>query len=158
MYLGDRNRKKIVIVDEAWDLLTQGDVAKFIESAYRRFRKYGGSMVIITQSVNDLYSSASGRAIAENSATTMLLGQKPETIDDIKKEGKLQLSAYDYEQLKTVHTVTGAYSEIFVKSEFGRGIGKLLVNDFQKLLYSTKAEDVSAIDELKKTGMTNISE
>ncbi len=154
MYLGDRNRKKIVIVDEAWDLLTQGDVAKFIESAYRRFRKYGGSMVIITQSVNDLYASASGRAIAENSATTMLLGQKPETIDDIKKEGKLQLSAYDYEQLKTVHTVTGAYSEIFVKSEFGRGIGKLLVNDFQKLLYSTKAEDVSAIDELKKTGMT----
>ncbi len=154
MYLGDRNRKKIVIVDEAWDLLTQGDVAKFIESAYRRFRKYGGSMVIITQSVNDLYDSASGRAIAENSATTMLLGQKPETIDDIKKEGKLQLSEYDYNQLKTVHTIPGAYSEIFVKSEFGRGIGKLLVNDFQKLLYSTKAEDVGAINEWKKTGMS----
>ncbi len=84
----------------------------------------------------------------------MLLGQKPETIDDIKKEGKLQLSEYDYNQLKTVHTIPGAYSEIFVKSEFGRGIGKLLVNDFQKLLYSTKAEDVGAINEWKKTGMS----
>ncbi len=154
MYLGDRNRKKIVIVDEAWDLLTQGDVAKFIESAYRRFRKYGGSMIIITQSVNDLYNNSSGKAIAENSATTMLLGQKPETIDDIKKEGKLQLSEYQYEQLKTVHTISGAYSEIFIKSEYGSGIGKLLVNDFQKLLYSTKSEDVNEINTHVKSGLT----
>jgi len=154
MYLGDRNRKKVVIVDEAWDLLTQGDVAKFIESAYRRFRKYGGSMVIITQSVNDLYNSTSGRAIAENSATTMLLGQKPETIDSIKKEGKLQLSEYEYDQLKTVHTIPGVYSELFIKSEFGRGIGKLMVNEFQKLLYSTKAEDVNEINERTKSGLT----
>ncbi|MFC1380854.1 MAG: type IV secretion system protein TraC [gamma proteobacterium symbiont of Clathrolucina costata] len=154
MYLGDRNRKKVVIIDEAWDLLTQGDVAKFIEAGYRRFRKYGGSVVIITQSINDLYDSPTGRAISENSATTMLLGQKPETIESIKRDGKLQMSAYDYEQLKTVHTLPGVYSEIFVKSEFGRGIGRLIVNDFQKLLYSTKAEDVNAIKSLCERGMT----
>ena len=154
MYLGDRDRKKLVIIDEAWDLLTQGDVAKFIEAGYRRFRKYGGSVIIITQSINDLYDSPTGRAIAENSATTMLLGQKPETIESIKREGKLELSNYDYEQLKTVHTIPGVYSEVFIKSEFGRGVGRLIVNDFQKLLYSTKAEDVNAIKCRCETGMT----
>lgn len=154
MYLGDRNRKKLVIIDEAWDLLTQGDVAKFIEAGYRRFRKYGGSVIIITQSINDLYDSPTGRAIAENSATTMLLGQKPETIESIKRDGKLQMSDYDYEQLKTVHTIPGVYSEIFIKSEFGRGIGRLVVNDFQKLLYSTKAEDVNAIKLRCEAGMS----
>lgn len=154
MYLGDRDRKKLVIIDEAWDLLTQGDVAKFIEAGYRRFRKYGGSVIIITQSINDLYDSPTGRAIAENSATTMLLGQKPETIESIKREGKLELSDYDYEQLKTVHTIPGVYSEVFIKSEFGRGVGRLIVNDFQKLLYSTKAEDVNAIKRRCETGMT----
>jgi conjugal transfer ATP-binding protein TraC len=154
MYLGDRDRKKLVIIDEAWDLLTQGDVAKFIEAGYRRFRKYGGSVIIITQSINDLYESPTGRAISENSATTMLLGQKPETIESIKRDGKLELSDYDYEQLKTVHTIPGVYSEIFIKSEFGTGIGRLIVNDFQKMLYSTKAEDVNAIKKRCETGMT----
>jgi hypothetical protein len=38
------------VIDEAWDLLTQGDVAKFIETGYRRFRKYGGAAVTVTQS------------------------------------------------------------------------------------------------------------
>ena len=154
MYLGDRDRKKLVIIDEAWDLLTQGDVAKFIEAGYRRFRKYGGSVIIVTQSINDLYDSPTGRAISENSATTMLLGQKPETIDSIKREGKLELSEYDYEQLKTVHTIPGVYSEIFIKSEFGRGIGRLIVNDFQKLLYSTTATDVNAIRKRCESGMS----
>ena len=154
MYLGDRNRKKVVIIDEAWDLLTQGDVAKFIEAGYRRFRKYGGSVVIVTQSINDLFDSPTGRAISENSATTILLGQKPETIDSMKREGRLQLSEYDYEQLKTVHTNQGVYSEIFIKSEFGRGVGRLIVNEFQKLLYSTKAEDVNAIKLYTDAGLT----
>ncbi|MBX2808178.1 MAG: type IV secretion system protein TraC [Cellvibrionaceae bacterium] len=154
MYLGERNRKKVVIIDEAWDLLNQGDVAKFIEAGYRRFRKYGGSVVIITQSINDLYDSTTGRAIAENSATTMMLGQKAETIDSIKRDGKLQLSEYDYDQLKSVHTIPGAYSEIFIKSEFGQGVGRLIVNDFQKLLYSTRAEDVNAIKQYCDRGMS----
>ena len=57
MYLGEQDRRKIVFIDEAWDLLTQGDVGKFIETGYRRFRKYGGSAVTVTQSVNDLYDS-----------------------------------------------------------------------------------------------------
>lgn len=154
MYHGDRNRKKLVFIDEAWDLLAQGDVAKFIEAGYRRFRKYGGALIINTQSINDLYDNPTGRAIAENSATTMMLGQKPETIENIKSQGRLKLSDYDYEQLKGVHTIAGVYSEIFIKSESARGVGRLIVNDFQKLLYSTKAADVNAIKSRCDTGMT----
>nr|UVX22886.1 IncF plasmid conjugative transfer pilus assembly protein TraC [Proteus terrae subsp. cibarius] len=86
MYLGERDRRKIVFIDEAWDLLTQGDVGKFIETGYRRFRKYGGSAVTVTQSVNDLYDSPTGKAIAENSANMYLLGQKAETINALKKK------------------------------------------------------------------------
>lgn len=56
MYLGDRGQPKLVLIDEAWDLLTQGDVARFIETGYRRFRKYGGAAVTVTQSLNDLYT------------------------------------------------------------------------------------------------------
>jgi conjugal transfer ATP-binding protein TraC len=154
MYLGERNRPKIVIIDEAWDLLTEGDVAKFMEHGYRRFRKYGGAAVTITQSVNDLYRNAAGRAIVENSANMYLLGQKAEVIEGMKQDRRLPLSDGGYELLKTVHTLPGAYSEIFFLTEMGSGIGRLIVDPFKRLLFSTKPEDVQALKQLRRQGFS----
>ncbi len=153
MYLGERDRKKIVIIDEAWSLLTEGDVAKFIEHGYRRFRKYNGAAITITQSVNDLYASPTGRAIAENSANTFLLGQKSESINLIMKEGRLPLSEGGFRILKSVHTIRGQYSEIFFHTERGSGVGRLTVDNFSKLLFSTAPDDVQAINNKIKTGL-----
>ncbi|MDU7586734.1 MAG: ATP-binding protein [Acidovorax sp.] len=152
VFLGERNRKKIVIVDEAWDLLKEGEVATFMEHAYRKFRKYGGAVVICTQSINDLYENAVGRAIAENSASMYLLGQTEETVESIKREQRLSLSEGGYHTLKSVHTIKGVYSEIFVRSKSGIGVGRLIVGEFQKLLYSTDPVDVNAIAQYEKQG------
>ena len=154
VFLGERNRKKVVIVDEAWDLLKEGEVSVFMEHAYRKFRKYGGSVVIATQSINDLYENAVGRAIAENSASMYLLGQTEETVESVKRSGRLTLSEGGFHTLKTVHTIQGVYSEIFIKSKSGMGVGRLIVGDFQKLLYSTDPVDVNAIDQFVKQGMS----
>lgn len=154
VFLGERNRKKVVIVDEAWDLLKEGEVSVFMEHAYRKFRKYGGSVVIATQSINDLYENAVGRAIAENSASMYLLGQTEETVESVKRSGRLTLSEGGFNILRTVHTVQGIYSEIFIKSKTGMGVGRLIVGDFQKLLYSTDPRDVDAIDQYVKRGLS----
>ena len=154
MYLGERNRPKIIIIDEAWDLLRDGDVARFIETGYRRFRKYGGAAVTVTQSVNDLYSSEVGMAIAENSANMYLLGQKAETINILEQEKRLPLTGGEYEFLRSVHTLSGVYSEIFVISDRGNAVGRLVVDPFRKLLYSTRAEEVNAIEKLVRDGCT----
>jgi len=156
MYLGERDRPKIVIIDEAWDLLTLGDAATFMEHGYRRFRKYGGSAITITQSVNDLYRTTTGRAIVENSAHMLLLGQKSESIEALRTEKKLSLSDAGYQLLKTVHTEPGLYSEIFLLTERGSGIGRLVVDPFKRLLYSTKPNDVQAIRTLRQQGMSLI--
>ena len=134
-------------------MLKEGDVAVFMEHAYRKFRKYGGSVAIATQSVNDLYTNEVGRAIAENSATMMLLGQTPEAVESVKESKRLAMTDGAFNLLKTVHTVLGVYSEIFVKSKSGLGVGRLIVSEFQKLLYSTDAEDVYAIQEKRDAGM-----
>jgi len=154
VFLGERNRKKIVIVDEAWDLLKEGEVSVFMEHAYRKFRKYGGSVIIATQSINDLYENTVGRAIAENSASMYLLGQTQETIESVRRSGRLALSEGGFEQLKTVHTRAGVYSEIFVKSKAGTGVGRLIVGAFQNLLYSTDPVDVAAIEAFTKRGLS----
>ena len=152
MYLGERSQRKLLLLDEAWDLLSSSSVAKFIETGYRRFRKYGGAALTITQSVNDLYNSPAGVAIAENSANMYLLRQKGQTIDNIRENKRLPLSDAGYDLIKTVHTNPGKYSEIFFLTEGGAGLGRLIVNRFQQLLYSTKHSEVEAIKRYLKTG------
>jgi len=145
MYLGERDRPKLVIIDEAWSLLSQGNVGEFIEHGYRRFRKYGGSAIVITQGVNDLYQNKVGQAIAENSAFTLLLGQKAEAIDAIQENKRLPLGDGGFRILKTVKSYKGHYSEIFMLTPRGAGIARLTVDEYSKLLYSTAPEDVQAI-------------
>ncbi|NBS15705.1 MAG: DUF87 domain-containing protein [Gammaproteobacteria bacterium] len=154
MYLGERDRPKIVIIDESWDLLTLGDAATFMEHGYRRFRKYGGSAITITQSVNDLYRTPTGRAIVENSAHMILLGQKAEAVEALKSEKRLPLPEGGYTLLKTVHTVPGVYSELFLLTERGSGIGRLIVDPFKRLLFSTKPDEVHALKRLRQEGRT----
>ena len=147
-----RDLRKIVIIDESWDLLTEGVAATFIEHGYRRFRKYGGAAITLTQSVNDLYRSETGRAIAENSAHLMLLGQKNEAIEQLKSEKRLPLGEAGYALLKSVHTVKGRYSEVFILGETGAGIGRLVVDPFKRLLFSTHPDEIAAIRSLRDRG------
>lgn len=154
MYLGERDRKKIVIIDEAWDLLKEGEVSVFMEHAYRKFRKYGGSAIIATQAVTDLYDNKVGRAIADNSANMFLLGQKKESIEMVKEKKLLVLSPAGFNILRSVYTEAGVFSEIFLITERGQGVGRLVVSDFQGLLYSTAPEDVQAIKVYQDQGMS----
>ena len=93
-------------------------------------------------------------AIAENSANMYLLGQKAETINILEQEKRLPLTGGEYEFLRSVHTLSGVYSEIFVISDRGNAVGRLVVDPFRKLLYSTRAEEVNAIEKLVRDGCT----
>lgn len=150
-------QKKLVMIDEAWDLLKEGHTAKFMEAAYRKFRKYDASAIIATQSVADLYNAADnqiGQAIAANSAFNFLLGQKEQTVEQVKEKKQLTLSDAGFEQLKTVRTVKGVYSEIFLQSNAGTGIGRLIVSDFEKLMFSTDPTDIARINYYVQMGAT----
>ena len=59
MYL-TRERRKLVIVDEAWELLRGVATGEFLEAGYRRARKYNGAFITGTQSIED-YTKSAGR-------------------------------------------------------------------------------------------------
>lgn len=153
----NRDQRKIVMIDEAWDLLKEGNTSKFMEAAYRKFRKYGASAIIATQAISDLYNSADnniGQAIAQNSAFFFLLGQKAQTVEQVKEKKQMTMSDGAFELLKTVHTVKGVFSEIFIQSNRGTGIGRLIVSDFEKLMFSTDAKDIQRINYYVNQGAT----
>jgi conjugal transfer ATP-binding protein TraC len=154
MYL-DRSRRKIVIIDEAWDLMGSGSSGHFIEAGYRRARKYGGAFGTITQSIEDYYKSESTKAAINNADWLFLLRQKPENIDRLGKEGKLTIDEWMKRQLSSITTDHGNYSEIFVHSPMGSGIGRLILDPFSMMLFSTRAEDFEKIKTMRqKNGMT----
>lgn len=153
MYL-DRSLKKLVIIDEAWDLMGQGASASFIEAGYRRARKYGGAFGTITQSVEDYYKTEATRAMIENADWLFLLRQKPESIERLGKEGKLSLNEWTRRQMASVTTEHGLYSEIYVHCPLGSGVGRLILDPFSMMLYSTRAQDYEAIKSLTRQGMS----
>lgn len=148
----DRSRRKLVIIDEAWDLMGSGSSASFIEAGYRRARKYGGAFGTITQSVEDYYKNEATKAAIQNADWLFLLRQKPESIERLGKEGKLHVDEWMKRQLSSVTTEHGHYSEIFVHGPVGSGVGRLILDPFSMMLYSTRAEDFQAIKALKEQG------
>lgn len=150
MYLGDRDRNKICMVDEAWAMIagddeTNGDVGKVMAGFARKARKYGGALFIATQSLFDLYQNQVGKAIVDNAANKLLLMQNPSNIEELRNQKKLDFNDFEYDLLKTVHTKRGVYSEVYCITDKGKGIGRLFVEDFKKILYSTSAKDVDAL-------------
>jgi conjugal transfer ATP-binding protein TraC len=153
-YLGDRSVKKLIVVDEAWELFEDPIVAQFLNGAYRRFRKYGSSCLIITQSLADLYQSASGEAIANNSANVIVLRQNSEAIASLKRTGRFNIGEYGYEMLNSLHTEPGQYSDVMFRSGAAWGVGRFKVERFSQLLYTTMPKEVAQLRALRDSGMT----
>lgn len=153
MYL-ERDRKKVCIIDEAWDLMGGGNSGKFIEEGYRRARKYGGCFGTLTQSIEDYYKNPASQAALDNSDWLFLLKQKKESIEQLDRGGKLKLDEGMKRILASVKTEQGLYSEIFINSPAGSGIGRLVVDPFSLLVYSSAPDDWRAIQHYRKQGQS----
>ena len=149
-----RERKKVVIIDEAWDLLSGGASAEFIEAGYRRARKYKGAFMSATQGVDDYYRNPAAKAALDNSDWMFLLRQKPESIELLDKLGQLTMDDAMKRLLQSLRTEHGAYSEIFIHCPVGSGIGRLLVDPHSLLLFSSRAEDFNAINARRAAGLS----
>lgn len=82
-------RKRLLIVDEAWQLMKYEDSANFIFSLSKRARKYHLGLTTITQDVEDFVSSKMGRAVVANSSMQLLLKQSPTAVDVLAEVFKL---------------------------------------------------------------------
>lgn len=153
MFQSGTEQQKLLMIDEGWDLLTSGNTGKFMENSYRRVRKNNGSAIIATQGLLDLDSSSGGRAITENSASTLLLGMKAETISTLQEKKTLDLTDFGFNVLKTVHTEPGVFSEVFISTRVGVGVGRLVLEPYKRLLYSTDPNDLQAIKDYQDQGM-----
>lgn len=82
-------KKRLLVVDEAWNIMQYEDSAKFLFGLVKRARKYGLGITTITQDVEDFMGSHHGKAIVTNSSIQLLLKQSPASIDVLQNTFKL---------------------------------------------------------------------
>ena len=149
VYNGDRQTPTIIIIDEAWQTLSENPAAaKFVEGLYRKIRKYNGSVGIATQSIMDTHPTLGklkhiGGVLRAQSNIEFYLPDK-----DISKavtgENKLiDLNEFEvhYQINKISSKTLPRYSEFFVKSQSGSGAVRLSTDEFTYFVCSSDATD-----------------
>lgn len=154
MYLGDRNQRKLCIIDEAWRLMGEGNAGQFIEQGYRTARKFGGAFMTITQGIDDYFKSGTSKAALDNADWVFLLRQKPESIKAAENSDRIMMDEPLRRLLTSVDTQQGKYSEIAIMGPGGTTVGRLVVDPFAEKLYSTRAEEYAAIEAMQRQGMS----
>jgi len=83
------NKKRLLVIDEAWNIMQHEDSAKFLFGLVKRARKYNLWITTITQDVEDFILSPYWKPIVTNSSVQLLLKQSPASIDALQNIFKL---------------------------------------------------------------------
>ena len=127
--------KKILLVDEAWTLLSRTEDAGYILEIVKTCRKFNMGLLLINQEVEDLLNSRAGKSVLANSAYTMLLRQKPSVI------GKI-CDTFHLSQSEREHLLTAGVGEGLLIMEDDHSIIKVKASPAEHEIVSTKVEEI----------------
>lgn len=145
---GDRSRRFVLIVDEAWMILDF--CASFLEAFARTVRKYGGALITCVQDLSSFHKGPSHKAILENSSWKAIL-----------KQSRLEAFYNDDEfkgHVPLIESVTkepsGKYSEILLQTSGLTVVGRLVLDPYSVALYSTESDDYNFLVRCKEAGIS----
>jgi type IV secretory pathway VirB4 component len=99
-------KKRLLIIDEAWNIVQHEDSAKFLHNLVKRARKYYLGISTITQDTEDFLNSKWGKPIITNSSMQILLKQAPSAMETLSK----------------VFNLTEGERYLLLNSEVGQGL------------------------------------
>lgn len=151
---GDRTRRFMLIVDEAWMILDYA--ASFLERFARTVRKYGGSLVVCTQDLssfsNECGTRKSQAAVLESSSWKLILAQKEEGIETFAKS-----KAYE-KYLGLISSVrkcsSNKFSEVLISTNGVNVIGRLVADPYSTALFSTEDKDYAFLLQQERAGVS----
>ncbi|HVW66835.1 MAG TPA: DUF87 domain-containing protein [Candidatus Peribacteraceae bacterium] len=141
-------KKRILVIDEAWNLMQHEDSARFLYGIVKRARKYYLGVTTITQDVDDFVESPFGKPIITNSSLQLLMKQSPTTVDALQK----------------LFYLTDGEKYVLLNSDVGQGIlfagykhvaAEIVASPDEAGLITTKPEEVlkqQKAEEKKKEG------
>ncbi len=98
--------RRLVVVDEAWLLMRDGEGARFLFRMAKAARKRSAGLCVITQDAADVLSTDLGLAVVSNAATQVLMRQSAQSIDAVAEAFNL----------------TGGESRVLLSASRGEGL------------------------------------
>lgn len=77
--------RKLLVIDEAWALLSRTEDASYIFEIVKTCRKFNLGLFLINQEVGGMLESQAGRSVLANTSYTILLRQKPAVIEAVQE-------------------------------------------------------------------------
>lgn len=92
----NKDKDKVVAVDESWMFLKYPESANFLETLARRGRKYKTSLIVASQFLDEFLSVDEGKAIIKGCSTTMLMKQATGNLSEITNFFNLAKGTEDF--------------------------------------------------------------
>lgn len=148
LYLSDRSRWRLTIIDEAYDLMRDLRVGKVIEYLFRKARKYKGACWVGTQGYQDLYYNEATKGIVANAGWKWTLKQEGTSSKKAFEENIIPDTEYFHELVSSLGPGDG-YGEIFVKTpDDSTFLYRFITDPFSFYTYSSK--DMATVNALAK--------
>lgn len=153
IYIGTEYQETQVIIDEAHKFLGKNPrMDEFIEQAYRRFRKHNGSIILATQSFEDIYSpstgglSRAGQVIISNSSFKFFLKQEAVSISALMISKVFPFGPNEEKMMRSISNIKGEYSEFLMITPDNELIPyRVVINRYLYYIFSTDADDKKRI-------------
>ncbi|MFC5939995.1 DUF87 domain-containing protein [Micromonospora harpali] len=131
--------RRLVVVDEAWLLMRDGEGARFLFKMSKASRKRNAGLAVITQDVADVLGTDLGHAVVSNAATQVLLKQAPQAIDQVADA--FGLTAGERRMLLSARVGHG-----LLISGTNRTAFESISSQTEHLLATTKPSDLADLD------------
>lgn len=152
---GNRERKALIVIDEAHAQLDSPQMESFCSSWAKEVRKYGAALICCTQNYIDLQKTPGAKGIYSNSNFLCMLADDPALLKDLREtEGGEKVEQFG--RLANALRKTDDYSEVLIREQDKKSFAlyRLRLDPFSILLFSSNAQEYAAMDRLKKEGFS----
>ena len=137
-------KKRLLVIDESWYLMSYEDSASFVYGIAKRARKYYLALTTATQDVQDFLSTDYGKAVLSNSSIQVLLKQSPTEIDSINKV--LYLSIREKELLLSAGVGEGLFF-----AGLNHVAMRIIAAPFEHTVITSNPEEIKQAQEKART-------
>ena len=133
--------RSIMLIDEAWHLISRPETGAYANNLARRARHLGLTLIVMSQQLSD-FDTEHGVALLGNSSQQLLLAQNPKEIPFI--QDAVQLSDREAEELQRLKTVKGRHAQmLWLNGTRGHGKVALRVGPTEYWAYTSDPSEVA---------------
>ena len=136
--------RSIMLIDEAWHLISRAETGEFANDLARRARHLGLTLIVMSQQLAD-FDSEHGVALLKNCSQQLLLAQQPHEIPFVQQT--LELSGAEANELSRLKTVKGRHAQLlWLNGARGHGKVSLRVGPKEYWAYTSDPTEVAMRD------------